>query len=574
MAAVNNPSFKVEVGEEYYPYPSHVSAPNLVFVKLSGKDKYKVWKTQMLCFLTSQNMVGFINGIFVNPERNVKKKGGDMEAWVRSDALVKSWILGTISEEAAMNVVDHLTSKLPTAELTAKDVWEELQRIYDPQAIQEASGNTTEETELTSLMANGDTDTLKILLGRLERGRNRGTLNPPTICVVPSSLRDVSPRSFTPLVVSIGPLHKDEEKTKGFEVVKERYLHDLLQRAISPPEQVLYRCVEKVKASINEIRASYAVIIPFSDTELANMMVIDACFILEFCLKDHEEEYVYKKLNEPLPRTLRNVIGNDLILMENQIPFFVLQDMYDCTRGFLTPPVTILLNFILYEYVIHLRYNLHNNKKFPYAGADNESAHDHILSYLHRCYKPVNTTPSKPTAGTETTTRGKELAMRIKSSLSACFSWFRGKPTLLVPTLHISDSTEQILRNLIAYEYSFPKVHNYFTSYATALHSIVEDEEDVATLVELNVLVNHLALHKEAANMLQAIRKLCMIDFSSHQDLMQLTNYYNSSWLRNVRRLRSTYFSSPWSAIALVAGIILFSLTIVQTVFTIKGPNT
>ncbi|XP_071728395.1 UPF0481 protein At3g47200-like [Rutidosis leptorrhynchoides] len=566
MAAINNPSFIVEVGEESYPYSSHVNAPSAVTVKLTGKDKYKVWKTQMLCLLMSHNMVGFINGKFLNPEGTVKKKAGDMEAWVRSDALVKSWIYGTISQEAAMNVVDHLSSKLPTADFTAKDVWDELQRIYDPQIIVKAA-------EITSSMSDVDRNSLKILMGRLERGRNRATRNPPTICVVRSSLRDHSPRSYNPLVVSIGPLHKDEEKTKEFEMVKERYLHDLLQRTNSP---LLNECVEKVKASINEIRASYAAIVPFNDVDLANMMVIDACFILEFCLKEHEEDS-YEKLNEALPVPLRISIVVDLILMENQIPFFVLQDMFDCTCGLiaLKPPLTMLLNCILGRYVDHLHYleYLYNNEEFPFVDADNESTHDHLLGYLHRCYKPLSTTPSKPTAGTESTTR-KEVSMQIKSFLSACFSWCRGKPTnLLVPTLHISDDTEQILRNLIAYEDSFPNVHNYFTSYATALHSIVEDGEDVATLVELNVLDNSLALHKEAANMLQEIRQHCLIvDFSSHQDLMQLKKYYNSSWLINVRRLRSTYFSSPWSAIALVAGIILFSLTVIQTVFTIRGP--
>ncbi|XP_071731759.1 uncharacterized protein [Rutidosis leptorrhynchoides] len=478
-ASSSNPSFIVEVGEESYPYSSHVNAPSAVTVKLTGNDKYKVWKTQMLCLLISHNMVGFIKGKFLNPEGNVKKKAGDMEAWVRSDALVKSWIYGTISQEAAMNVVDHLSSKLHTADFTAKDVWDELQRIYDPQIILKAA-------EITSSMSDVDRNSLKILMGRLERGRNRSTQNPPTICVVPSSLRDLSPRSFNPLVVSIGPLHKDEEKTKEFEVVKDHYLHDLLHRTNSPPEQ----------------------------------------------------------------------------------------DMFDCTCGRRdsTLPLNKLVYVILKGYVDPFRYVVYD-KEFPNRDAVNESTHDHVLGYFHTYYKPVSCTPLKPTAGTETTTP-KEVAMQIKSFLSACFSWCRGKPTnLLVPTLHIYEETEKILRNFIAYEETFPKLHNYFTSYATALSDIVKDEEDVATLVELNVLVNHLGPHKEAANMLQAIRKQCFIKkFSSHQDLMQLKNYYNSSWLRNIRRLRSTYFSSPWSAIALVAGIILFSLTIVQTVFTIRGP--
>ncbi|XP_071728381.1 UPF0481 protein At3g47200-like [Rutidosis leptorrhynchoides] len=439
-----------------------------------------------------------------------------------------------------------------------------------PLKFPRVSDTITNETELTSSKSNVDRNSLKILLDFLERGRKRCTQNPPTISVVPSVLKDFSPpRSFSPMTVSIGPLHKDDENTKEFERVKLCYLHDLLQRNInSRPDQILKECVEKVNGSMDQIRASYADIIPFSDIDLANMMVMDACFILEFCLKHDDEE----NFDNILDGTLRDSIAIDLILIENQIPFFVLEDIFNCTCRISasTPPLTKLLQFILVPYVDPFQYYI-TNKEFPNTDIVNESTHDHVLGYLHKCYKRVgNNMQSNRTVRSEPTTL-KEVAMKIKSYLIACFSWFQGKPTnLLVPTLNIYIPTGQILRNLIVYEQCFPKVHNYFTSYAIAMRKIVEDEDDVATLVELNVLVNNLNSNKEAANMLQTLSNTCtIIDFSSYQELMQLKNYFDSSWIRNLRRLRSTYFGSPWSAIAFVAGIILFSLTIVQTVQTI-----
>ncbi|XP_071728382.1 uncharacterized protein [Rutidosis leptorrhynchoides] len=60
MAAINNPSFIVEVGEEHYPYPSHVNAPSLVTVKLSGKEKYDVWKTQIVINVASSGIVALL----------------------------------------------------------------------------------------------------------------------------------------------------------------------------------------------------------------------------------------------------------------------------------------------------------------------------------------------------------------------------------------------------------------------------------------------------------------------------------------------------------------------------------
>ncbi|GJW35681.1 ankyrin repeat-containing domain, PGG domain protein [Tanacetum coccineum] len=129
VASSSNPSFIVEIGEEY-PSPSHVYTPILVTVKLSGKDRYNAWKTQILCLLTSHNMLGFINGKVVRPEGNVQRE----KAWMRSDSIVKSLILGTLSEEVTLYVLNRRTYKNPNEDFTAKDVWDELECVYGPES--------------------------------------------------------------------------------------------------------------------------------------------------------------------------------------------------------------------------------------------------------------------------------------------------------------------------------------------------------------------------------------------------------------------------------------------------------
>ncbi|GKD87588.1 ankyrin repeat-containing domain, PGG domain protein [Tanacetum coccineum] len=136
-ASTSNPSFIVEVGE-VYPCPSHVIAPNFVTVKLSGKNKYNLWETQMLCLLKSHQMYGFINGQCPCPAGNGEGKVGDMEAWTISDSLVKGWILGSLSEEAARKAVNHLTHMQRNPGFTAKDLWHELQRSYGPSVREQA----------------------------------------------------------------------------------------------------------------------------------------------------------------------------------------------------------------------------------------------------------------------------------------------------------------------------------------------------------------------------------------------------------------------------------------------------
>ncbi|KAI3518270.1 hypothetical protein L1887_06805 [Cichorium endivia] len=119
------------VGEEY-PYPSHVCAPNFVTFKLSGKDEYRIWKTQMLCLIESHCMLGFIDGTFVTPQTSDHHL---LEHWRRSDALIKGWILGSLSNETLMSVLDRVAEK-PIQETPAKRLWDELATIYNPAVSQ------------------------------------------------------------------------------------------------------------------------------------------------------------------------------------------------------------------------------------------------------------------------------------------------------------------------------------------------------------------------------------------------------------------------------------------------------
>ncbi|GJW98021.1 hypothetical protein Tco_0179829, partial [Tanacetum coccineum] len=127
---------KLKVQE--YPYPSHNFATNIVTVKLCGKPKYNVWNTQMICLLSSHGMHGFIDGqVIIHFDGN----WNEWTTWYKSDSLVKGWIIGSLSEETAINVVNRLTREHKNSEFkfTARDVWDEQQRIYGPSVREQAA---------------------------------------------------------------------------------------------------------------------------------------------------------------------------------------------------------------------------------------------------------------------------------------------------------------------------------------------------------------------------------------------------------------------------------------------------
>lgn len=112
-----------------------VSTPSLsitqcVTLKLSSSN-YLLWKTQFESFLSSQSLLGFINGTTMRPSPTITIRSGDTVSeevnpefakWMRKDQLVIAWLFGSLSEEA-LRAVYGLHS--------AQDVWVSLGQKYN-----------------------------------------------------------------------------------------------------------------------------------------------------------------------------------------------------------------------------------------------------------------------------------------------------------------------------------------------------------------------------------------------------------------------------------------------------------
>ncbi|GJV05280.1 putative UPF0481 protein [Tanacetum coccineum] len=86
------------------------------------------------------------------------------------------------------------------------------------------------------------------------------------------------------------------------------------------------------------------------------------------------------------------------------------------------------------------------------------------------------------------------------------------------------------------------------------------------------VLVNAIGSNEEAADIINDIcKQVPFKDFYYEDEWKQMDEYYNAYWSNLIAELRRKYFSNPWSFIALLAGIVLFILTVVQTVYGVKA---
>ncbi|TKY46087.1 UPF0481 protein [Spatholobus suberectus] len=151
---------------------------------------------------------------------------------------------------------------------------------------------------------------------------------------VPQSLRETNPNAYTPRIVSIGPFHhkvadvdKEDNILMSMEKVKPRYLKGFLARTMHRMGDL----VNKLKGLEPKIRSYYAEDIMYNRDDFIKMILVDACFIIEHFLRCHRYEYWEKK--DPLMQKPWMIldITRDLILLENQLPFFVLEALYDLT---------------------------------------------------------------------------------------------------------------------------------------------------------------------------------------------------------------------------------------------------
>ncbi|KAD6453019.1 hypothetical protein E3N88_07724 [Mikania micrantha] len=361
--------------------------------------------------------------------------------------------------------------------------------------------------------------------------------------MVPGILREVNPSSFTPRVVSIGPFHKGHTNLKSLENKKPKYLKELLLK-VGPLYEAMDTCVKKVRGSIQEIRKYYYEMKTYTDDELVQMMVMDGCFILQFI---HKLPITGNLFSDNRLRS-RN-IALDLVLLENQIPFFVLQDIYDLTVAKLRPETTLTS---MLKVLLDLINPFEKPLRLENAGI--ESPH-HILGLLHKFYKPNFKLPEiteipRAHSIVELDRVGVKIMPNNKLTWPMEMEFEnlkpRHKPTLRIPVVRIDNFFEVVLRNLIAYEQYFA-VDNYVTSYAMAMHMLAATPADIAKMGKSGVIVSHLGSNEKASDMISSICKnVNLQDFYYIKPWKNIARYYDSYWPKNFGVFRRTYINTPW----------------------------
>jgi len=382
----------------------------------------------------------------------------------------------------------------------------------------------------------------------------------PKCCIyrIPRNLRKISEKSYTPSLISIGPFHHGNQKLQAMEEQKLRYLQRFIRRNESNSlEDYLFAVIKWEK----QARDCYVEPINLSSLEFTQMLVLDGCFIIEFFLTwqgatvDPNDRIFQRP-------ALSQAVMRDLKLLENQVPFFILEVLYNI--AFEDNENMQSFMRLTCECVIGLG-------KMPQQFQKTKVLH--LVDFLRTYYLPPERKAichkdmywDFPDGISELDESGVILKVdKNDKFLDIRFE----KGVLYIPELMLGNNTESQLRNLIAFEQCHYPWESFVVDYVLFLDSLIYDRRDVQVLINNGIILNSPGSSEDIYKLFGNISKGTTYSrgtFYYADVCRQLNEHCQTPWNRWKAILRQDYFSNPWSMISTIVAIVLLILTVVQT---------
>ncbi|KAM1120305.1 hypothetical protein EV1_044021 [Malus domestica] len=433
----------------------------------------------------------------------------------------------------------------------------------------------------------------------LEASKNTSTPKlPRCIFRVPEVLRRHNVLAYAPDIISIGLYHpRDNVQFQAMENLKYEYLRDLLLHMDRSHDRDM-----ELEASINKLinyildhkkvqamaefekkaRDFYAhPFDPLMKMEFLHMMILDGCFLVQIFRKFVNKEQ--RDINDPLFNMdcMFQYICHDLLLLENQIPWFVLQSMYELTVKYYQNHERCLSELILTAlssqpqlshncrwYLDHLRGNSYKEDESVLHILDLIRT-SIVFSFTERYEKPPFDAKIQLIASA---TALSEAGIRFKMSSDECKSIMNiecENGVIMIPHLEIGELTESIFRNLIALEQCCYGRSHKITSYAVLMDNLLGSSNDIKFLCDKEIIGNWLSA-ETGSEFFSKLYCDTVLTYFYYGGLCTRVKEYQTALRRWREIFKRNYWSDPWKATSWTVASILLILTLVQTAYTIK----
>ncbi|KAF2321233.1 hypothetical protein GH714_036008 [Hevea brasiliensis] len=384
---------------------------------------------------------------------------------------------------------------------------------------------------------------------------------------IPTTIPIINKKAYTPQVISIGPIHHGKKRFDKMENQKLIYFKEFCKRMSGKTEkEVVSDFSSIIRDHKDRISSCYVDNSNFGDTsKFVKMVLLDAVFIIEFVLRGLDSEYKNDFIiGQP---TLRKVVVLDLLLLENQLPYFILNVLYAELKvkakfsGLVCECFTIYNQNEVYKSlkdddILHfvglMRYFLCGASRASQTWSPDHTKLKYSASKLHQ-------------AGVVF-----KVAEGSKSLLDIEFDVKSG--VLKMPVLEINENFEIVFRNVMALEQCQYQYESYICNYIFLMDHLINTAEDVDLLTDAGIIIHWLGSNKMMANLINNLCQGMDVYGSCYTAICQkLNKYYKSSWNRRKATLKLVYFSNLWRGTATIAAALLLIMTLAQTISSIKS---
>ncbi|XVE76017.1 hypothetical protein DITRI_Ditri12bG0139000 [Diplodiscus trichospermus] len=388
---------------------------------------------------------------------------------------------------------------------------------------------------------------------------------------VPKSMVDVNGKAYQPRIISIGPYHRGKPQLRMIEEHKWRYLGLLLKRMQEKGLGLedFFKAIQPLELKAREC---YSETIELGSDEFLEMMVLDGCFIIELFRK--VGNLTPLEPDDPIISMLWILpfIYRDFLRLENQIPFFILQCLFDLSKmpGEKRGQSLSMLALEFFNNAM-LRPDEVISKYHDLKG-------QHLLDLVRASFIPSEQNPDPckvcpPTRMIHPVSKLRRSGIKLNPGKADSFLVIKFRRGVIeMPPITIDDFMSSLLLNCVAFEQCHGSSTKHFTVYATLLDCLVNTYKDVEYLCESNIIENYFGSESEVARFINDMGKETAFDVENcylSKLFRDVHQYYRNSWHVQWASFKHTYFDTPWSFISAVAALILLLLTIAQTFYTI-----
>ena len=307
------------------------------------------------------------------------------------------------------------------------------------------------------------------------------------------------------------------------------------------------------------------------------MILVDATFVVELLWKNHAIGSV-EESDRIFNRPWKVVdIRYDLMLLENQLPFFVLEDIFELAKLRICLDNSNARNSLCSEKVSLIRLTHQFFRFKAYLGGIDDilkrlrsSKIKHFVDFFRKCHVPRDLDKGEIQTLTIPSVTGLYNAgveFKVGSSRSLFDIQFRGH-TLVIPHLRIRRSTESFFLNLLAFEQCH-LLDCYINDYVFIIDRLVDSTKAVQLLTQSGVIESKLPDNQEVVTSIDTLTRGSILrrkHFHFNELCDNLNAYYSNPWNTWIAAFKHKHFSSPLTIFAVGVATAIFILTLLQTI--------